>query len=725
MNSFRRRLPMIFQAETAECGLACLAMVARYHGIDVTLPVLRELHGASLLGLSLRQVLRIADAIGLQGQAVQCDMTDLALLRLPAMLHWDFQHFVVLKKVTRRGCVIHDPGRGLRMVPMQELSRHFTGIAVQFERLELLSVPPQAERSGRSSIRELLGDLKSFARSSGAVLMLSVGLEAALLIQPILIRWVVDHGLQTTVAMAVNGAIGVALLAATLQAALMFCRDRLVLNTGTAMNARIMDRLFRHILRLPLSYFEKRPIGHLIERYRAADEIERLVISTIPLGLLDGLVTLISLIVMLAISAQLAAIGFTTFILYALLRWMYYSESKTRAEGLAFAKGEESGFLIETLRSIFTTKANALELNRHHSWKGFYSHLIRAQQDYGNIESTLRAARLGLLGFNLAAFLYVAARQVQTNELTIGTLLAVLVYNGHFLARSTALVDRVVEIGLLAVKARRLEDIVLAQPEVEPALPVPAAKPVVAATIRVEKICFSYGPNERPVFKDLSFNVSAGEFVAIVGDNGSGKTTLLKLLIGLYRHEAGAILVNGRPLEAYPVSQLRWEIGVVTQSDVLLNGTVAENICLFEPEMNFERVKEVCDIACIRAEIESSPMGYQTRVGGMGSPFSAGQTQRLFLARALYREPSLLLLDEGTANIDATHEAQVLANLRRLPCTKILIAHHASSIAAADRILKLGSGTMQNLDRGEGAPGPLGSLASAQLLPITHSPENV
>lgn len=702
---------MLFQAETSECGLACLAMVARYHGIAASLPTLRELHGATLLGLSLRQVLRIADAIGLQGQAVQCDMADLALLRLPAMLHWDFEHFVVLRKVSRRGCVIHDPGRGVREVSLQELSRHFTGIAVQFERLEPLSVTPRAEHSSRLSMRDLLGDLRSFAGVSGAVLLLSVCLEATLLIQPILIKWLVDYGLQTTAYTAVNGVIGVALLAALLQAALMFCRDSLVLKTGTAVNAKIMDRLFSHILRLPLSYFEKRPIGHLIERYRAADEIERLVVSTIPLGLLDGLVTLISLAVILAISPELGALGLATFCLYGLLRWSYYGALKTKAEALAVAKGEENGYLIETLRSIFTTKANALEPSRHQWWRGFYSHLVRAQQDHGKVESILRAGRLGLLGFNLAAFLYVAARQAQSNEMTIGTLLAVLVYNGHFLARSTALVDRVVEIGLLSVKVQRLEDIVLTQPEVQPASTVAAAAPVLATSIRVDGIRFSYGPNERSVFDDLTFDVSPGEFVAIVGDNGSGKTTLSKLLIGLYKHEAGAVLVNGRQVESYPVSQLRSEVGVVTQSDVLLNGTVAENICLFEPEMNLERVKQVCDIACIRAEIEASPMGYQTRVGGLGSPFSAGQTQRLFLARALYREPSLLLLDEGTANIDAIHEAQILSNLKRLPCTKILIAHHASSIAAADRVLELRDGKMHEVDHSGHARSPVGRRA--------------
>ena len=377
---------------------------------------------------------------------------------------------------------------------------------------------------------------------------------------------------------------------------------------------------------------------------------------------------------------------------------------------MVWAKGEESGFLIETLRSVFTTKVNGLENNRFVVWENLYSNLIGAQKAYGLIDLSQRSVKTALLAINVAVLLYVAASLVLASIITVGSMFAVLFYNAHFLLRSTTLVERLVEFKLLGVRLDRIEDIVLASTEEdvedsrsdlgERATPI---SPTLKGGLAAEDVFFRYGPQDPMVLRGANLRVASGEFVALVGDNGAGKTTLFKLMLGLYRPTEGTIRFDGQDLGCISVSSVRRQLGVVAQDDRLYAGTLAENISLFDADVDMDRVAQAANLATILEDIENLPMGFNTRIGDLGSPFSEGQTQKLYLARALYNDPPVLLMDEGTANLDRKSEQQILANLGELQCTKVLIAHRSATIRAAHRVLLLECGAIADISHSRDA----------------------
>lgn len=719
----RQRLPMIFQTETAECGLTCLAMVAGYHGLNISVSELRARSPVSLKGLSLRGLSTIASQIGMNARVLRCDIKDLPIVNRPALLHWDLQHLVVLKSTARNKFVIHDPSRGIRVLRHAEISDHFTGIVIE---LTPANGFRKAAAKKRLTIFDLIGSVRRIRPTLLQVISLSILLEMLVLIQPLFIRSVVDVAIVNKDLTLVYAVVGILAFASLLHGFANFLRDYAVLRAGTTLNFQMTQRIFRHAIKLPLSFFERRPIGHLIERYRATDHVEEFLISSLPLGLIDGVVTILSLSLVFFFSPALGLLSVVTLALYFAVRALRYQATRTQEQDLVWAKGEENGYLIETLKSIFTTKVNALEENRFSSWSNYYAGLIEAQRKFGKLNITQRSVKIVLIGLNLAMFILISANRVSSGLMTIGTLFAVLFYNSHFILRSMTLVERVFEFRLLSVRLDRLEDIIFTATEDGQSRQLsdldhastestqvrslqddlaPRSNVVLEGEITVRNLSFRYSPVDDLVLRDVSCQIESGEFVALVGENGAGKTTLLKLLLGLYQPTSGAILFDQADIKRMELPVLRSQIGVVTQGDQLLTGTVAENIALFDPEIDMHHVAACAELACIRGDIERMPMGYSTRVGDIGSPFSEGQTQKVFLARALYRRPRILMMDEGTANLDAMSEDAVLTNLESLPLTKVMIAHRSATIRRATRVLLLQNGNLSDISAPRN-PGP-------------------
>lgn len=703
---------MIFQVEAAECSLACVAMVASYHGHHTSLADLRRIHPISLQGLSLRTLVQILSLMGMKARPLRCGVDSLQRVALPALLHWDTDHFVVLDRISRGRFTIHDPARGILTLTPAELSNHFTGIAVEVEPSDGFKPAPRPQKL---TLLKLLGNPRSLKAALTHIFLLSAIMELLALMQPLLFRSIVDAGPSAQDLHFTAKIVGVLLVAAVLYAATGFLRDYAVLDAGTSLNFYMAQRLFRHTIGLPLGFFEKRPIGHLIERYRITDEIERFLITSLPLGFIDGLMTLLSLGIIVYLSPALGGLCLLTVASFFALKAARYRSARAREEALIWAKGEENGHLIETLRTIFTTKAAALEQNRYTGWFNLHGRLIQAQKAFGIVDVGQRAGKQGIIGIHLALFVLIAVTQTRQDDRSLGTLLAAIVYNSHFISRSTLLVERFFEFRLLDVRLDRLEDLVFSEPEETATLasataaverlPPAAAKrfvePPLSGDISIEQVSFQYGQGEAPILDNLSCRIAPGELIAIVGDNGAGKTTLLKLLLGLYRPTKGRICYDGINLDDLPLAALRSRVGVVTQDDQLLTGSLAENIALFDPELDMERVINAARLACVHQDIERLPMRYNTRVGDLGSPLSEGQKQKLFIARALYREPRILLMDEGTANLDAASEMGILKSLAELPATKVLIAHRAATIGFADRVLLLKNGGISVVSQAE------------------------
>jgi len=430
---------------------------------------------------------------------------------------------------------------------------------------------------------------------------------------------------------------------------------------------------------------------------------------------MDGLMAMVSLGLVASMSPLSGVLALATISVLFTVQWALFAQSRSRVQALQAAKREENGLLIETLTTIATTKANAIEQRRFQLWLHRMGCLVQEQRRTGKLEITFRSLKTVLVGANLALLLLQAGLAVFHGRASFGTLIALVFYNTHFLNKATILVERFFEFRLLGVRLERLEDLLQTEPEI-PGLPgagnVPgdpvespqgsgiAGSPLLGE-VAASALSFCYSPMDPMVLKGVDLKIETGEFVALVGANGAGKTTLLKLLLGLYRPCGGKILYDGLDLWSLSPAQIRAQIGLVTQDDQFFNGSIAENISLFDPEMDMNQVILASELACVHQDIQRTPMKYHSRVGQLSSPFSEGQKQKLLLARALYRQPRLIFLDEGTANLDASSEQQVLANLYRLDSTKLVIAHRTATLQRADRILRLSDGRLTETARYE------------------------
>jgi ATP-binding cassette, subfamily B, bacterial CvaB/MchF/RaxB len=686
----RRKLPMIYQAESTECALACLAMITGYHGLDISIHEIRERYPISMKGATLRAVVEIASRVGLLSRSVRCDVPALRALALPAMLHWDFEHFVVLREIRGARYTIHDPATGVQYVSAEELSRHFTGVVV------LLS--PASDFAGgvygeRFSLWRLLKRTRGVVPFIGQVLWLTAFLELFALLTPLFLRSAIDSGLaQGDLGLLGAITLGIALVA-VFQGLLLFLRDYVIAYFGASFNLQLMSSLFRHLLSLPMQFFEKHITGDLIDRYQSTNAIRQIFTSSLPSILLDGAVTLASIAIVFLISPVLALISIVGFALYIVTRLRMYRHTRASSERAIRARAEENAHVIDTLRGSRPIKIFAKENERYQVWSNYYARLVNAERAHSVLLSTQLALKVLIVGLDVALSVYFGGRLVAEGTLSLGVLLAFFFYKAHFTSKSTQLAERLLDLRLVGVHLDRLAEIALSEPEPAPDQPV-SRSDVSVSTIAFEAVSFRYSPQDPPVLSDATFEIHSGDFVALIGPSGSGKTTIFKLLLGLLPVTSGRIAIAGKPLAELDLKAYRRRFGVVMQDDLLLTGTILDNIAFFEPSPDEVKATRCAKLALIFDEIEAMPMKFNTRIGDLGSALSGGQKQRILLARALYQDPEIILLDEGTANLDEQVEKQLLDNLCALGFTCISIAHRPETIFRANRVLRLEHGTL-------------------------------
>ena len=691
----RRRLPMIYQAESSECSLACLAMVAGYYGLKTTLLELRERYAISMKGATLRDVVELANNIHLTSRPVRCEIAGLRNLTLPALLHWDFEHFVVLSRIHRGRYLIHDPALGVREYTEKELSNHWTGIAVMMS-------PAQDFTEGKPGERLSLWNL--FQRTRGVVpfvsqvIWLTAFLELFALCSPFILKTVIDTGLaQGNLALISALALGIVSIAVC-QALLSILRDYVILYFGTSFNQQMMGNLFAHLLRLPMQFFEKRLTGDLIDRYQSTNQLRYLFTSNLPSMMLDGVVTVVALVIACFISPILALLMLGGFTLYLLMRSSLYGKQRMLVEKALKARSEENEHVIDTLRGMQPIKIFAKETERLNLWSNYYARLINAEKQVGFLVSMQTSLKVLILGTDTALSVYFGALLVSRGELTLGVLLAFFFYKAHFTQKSVMFAERLMELQLVGVHLDRMAEIALSEPE-------PSSlhkKPVLEedfqnCRITFRDVSYKYGAVEPLVITDASFEICSGDFVAIIGPSGGGKTTLFKLMLGLLPPTSGRIEFNGTPLDQLDVQRYRRHFGVVMQQDLLLTGSIFDNIAFFEANPVEDKARECARTALILDEIDAMPMKLNSRIGDLGSALSGGQKQRILLARALYHNPKLMLLDEGTANLDQAVEKQLLDNLKALGITCVSIAHRPETIYRANKVLRLHNGRLTDV----------------------------
>lgn len=682
-----RRLPVMLQSEAAECSLVSLAMVATYHGRYTDPASLRRQHGFSLKGATLKDVIGVADRIGLAARPLRLDLAELGMLRLPCILHWDLNHFVVLKAVSRGSITIHDPAEGLRRMSLADVSHHFTGVALE---LTPTGGFEPAETPPRIRLRALLGQITGMRRSLGHLLLLAFAIEVFALLAPLFLGLTVDHaivsadrGLFATLAIAFG-------LLLVLQVGTSTLRGWMLMTLGATLKVQARTNLFSHLIALPPSYFEARHVGDVMSRFDSQETILKALTTDLVVAILDGVMCLVTIAVMFWLAPTLTGVAVIGAVAYGLLRWAFYMPLRqASSEHIVWAARRDSHFL-ETMRGVRTIKLFNGQRDRRARWLGLLVETTNRQlatQRLNLLFKTVNALLLGTLGILVV---YLGARAILAGTFSIGLLIAFIAYKEMFLRRVSALIDTFVDLRMLGLHAERLADIALTAPE--PQSPPRLSRAIESVAIEVRDLSFRYGPSDRLVLDGVCLRIEGGESVAIAGPSGCGKTTLLKLMAGLLEPTSGAILVNGEPLSRLGPEAWRAMIGVVLQDDSLFAGSIADNIAFFASDAELDRIEACARAAAVHEDIAAMPMGYGTLIGDMGAALSGGQKQRVLLARALYRAPGALLLDEATSHLDVARERAVNETLLAMRLTRIVVAHRPQTILAAERVITLKDG---------------------------------
>lgn len=690
--SWSARLPMMLQTEAAECGLACLAMIAGYHGHRSDLTELRRRFGLSLKGATLKDIVGMADQLGLASRPVRLELEELRLLKTPCILHWDLNHFVVLKSASRNGLVIHDPGVGVRRLSLSEASKHFTGVALEFTPVGGFE-PAQA--APRVRLRALLGRMVGLKRSLGQLFLLALALEVFAVVSPFFMQWVVDHALVTADRdLLLTLALGFSLLL-LLKTSISAMRGWMLILLGASLKVQGRANLFSHLINLPAAYFETRYLGDVMSRFGSQETILQAITTDVVEAVLDGLLAGVTLVVMFVFAPALAGVVLAGALLYGLLRWVSYTPLRqASAEAIVWAARRDSHFL-ETLRGIKTIKLfNGQEGRRAH-WLNLLVETVNRQLTTQKLQLLFRTANSLLRGALAILVVWLGARRVLDNTFSVGMLLAFIAYKDQFLDRVSDLINKALDLHMLRLHAERLADVALTPPEPRDPPTGPAGERL-PATIEVRNLRFRYSDNDPWVLDGVDFRIEAGESVAIAGASGCGKTTLLKLLMSLLQPSGGDILVDGQPLAHVGIERYRSMIGVVMQDDQLFAGSIADNISFFSGYPDLRRIEECARLAAVHEDIVAMPMGYNTLIGDMGTVLSGGQKQRVLIARALHHQPVVLLLDEATSHLDVSREKAVNAAIRAKRMTRIMVAHRPETLLSADRIIVLDHGKIVN-----------------------------
>ena len=682
---WRRRVPVIHQTETAECGLACLAMICGHFGKNIDLISLRRKFNLSARGANLAGINGIAEQLGMVTRALSLELDELGALKMPCILHWDFSHFVVLVSVKRNRYVLHDPARGRRYLGREEMSRYFTGIA--------LEVWPGSEfqaetQQTRISLRSLINSIYGIKRTLAKIFCLSVVIEAINLVMPVGTQLVMDHaipagdrGLLTLISAGLMFFI-------LLRAAVSMLRAWPSLVMSTLINVQWQSGLFDHLLRLPLAFFERRKLGDIQSRFDSLDTL-RATFTTSVIGLImDSIMVVGVFVMMLLYGGYLTWIVLCFTTIYIFIRLVTYGNYRQISEECLVREARAASYFMETLYGIATVKIQGMVGIRGAYW---------LNMKIDAINSGIKLTRMDLLFGGINTFvtacdqiviLWLGAGLVIDNQMTIGMFVAFSSFRGQFSERVASLTSFLLQLRIMSLHNERIADIALHEKE-EKKHEIEIVAHMGPISLETNDLSYRYDSQSAPIFSALSLSVAPGESVAITGASGAGKTTLMKVLCGLFEPDSGRVLINGIDIRQMGINNYHRMIACVMQDDRLFSGSIRENICGFAEEMDEEWMVECARASHIHDVIMNMPMGYETLIGELGEGLSGGQKQRIFIARALYRKPGILFMDEATSALDSESEHFVNVAIKNMNITRVIIAHRETTLRTVDRVISI------------------------------------
>lgn len=689
------RLPIIQQSEAAECGLASLAMVMNYYGYEVDMATLRRENQVSLQGCTFADIARMAGKYNLEARGVKVELQHIAELDMPCILHWDLNHFVVLKSWKNGKATIHDPAFGARTYTQEEIGKHYTGVALELYPSQDFQ---KTKKKREVKLSYFFKNTKGLYGTLFQIFLFAFVLQICGIVTPFYMQWVTDEVLVSyDEGLLIVLSVGFFLLL-LFQVGIGILRSYISLYLSSRVSLRLGSNVLTHLLQLPMSYFEKRHMGDLQSRFGSTANIQSFITQELVDMSLNAFIMVAMIVMVMIYDWLLGIVVLAAILLYALMRTLMYFKFKQVNYEYTLAEAKRETVFMETMRAMQTLKLYGKENDRRVAWTNRATTTMNLEIERSKMAITFETFKSLLFGIENILVIYFGATAIMDGNMTIGVLLAFISYKQQLEGAAGSLIEQFVSYRMISIHLDRLSDILLTEKDnrlvgkagldVEP-----------DGSFSVSGVYFRHKDTDPYLLENVSMEVAPGETVAIIGPSGCGKTTFMKILVGLLYPDEGEMFLGKVSQSEMGTRKYRTHIATVMQDDQLLSGSILENIAFFDPEPDINRVMAAAKIANIEKDINAMPMQFNTLVGDMGTTLSGGQKQRLLLARAVYKRPKYLFLDESTSHLDPRSELEVNKNMTRMSVTTILIAHRRETIAAADRVLQLDKGKLMDVTK--------------------------
>jgi ABC-type bacteriocin/lantibiotic exporter with double-glycine peptidase domain len=663
-------------------------MVMAYHGRESKLATVREAMGIGRDGVSAKAILDCAERYGMTGRGIKVAIEQIQLLKPATILHWEFNHFVVFDKVVKGGVRINDPATGPREVPLAEFSKCFTGVAIELIPTDRFTKTKAEKGRLKRYVRELMSEKGLFTR----IIIVSLALRLIAMASPLITGMILDKVVPRSdydLLYVVLGALG-AMTVFNLISEIV--RSHLLLHLRIALDTRMTLGFLDHMVSLPFQFFQRRSTGDLMMRVESNGTVREIVTSKSMSAVIDGMFVLLYAVVIFYVSPML---GVITLVMVALEALVFVIARPTFQRQLAADLDKQAkahSYMIQMLGGIETLKCAGAERLGVEKWSNLYTDELNIKMQRARANAYVDAVRGAITAAGPMLILTIGATAVMKGEMTLGTMIAMNSLATSLFGPLSTLVHSALELQLVKGHMDRIDDVL--QTVVEQDRDAAQQPPRLRGGIKVKNVSFKYGEQAPLVVQNVSLDIQPGMSVALVGPSGSGKSTMLNILAGLYKPLSGEVQYDGRNLYEMDLRSVRQQIGIVPQHPFIFGGTLRENVALTAPGATLDRISASCKVSCLHDDITEMPMGYDTVVSDGGGSLSGGQRQRAAIARAVLRNPSLMLLDEATSALDNSTEKRVIQNLERQRCTRITVAHRLSTVRNADLIVVMDKGVI-------------------------------